>query len=140
PFTASLLLVKSDWSQSPFAKRVEQEMRKAAESADVAKELIDKLPASGCEILFSPEIAAIYSKEDFAELLEWLKRNGLVERQSAFDATPLAAELIKERGRNAANVSNIEHAARRTESADIARLSDLPLLNRAFVSQWAQFE
>src|SRR5205085_1408002 len=61
PFTASLLLVKSDWSKSPHAKEIEAELREAIKDASVPKELLERLPGSGPQILFAPEIVSFYS-------------------------------------------------------------------------------
>jgi hypothetical protein len=140
PFVASLLVVKSDWSKSPFGERVADDVRKATEGTAVAKEVLDRLPASGREILFAPEIASIYSKENFAELLQWLKGNGLVERQSWFEATPEILQSARDRDYRSKDLPIIEHAAHYSQNAGIAGLTDLPLLNTAFVSQSAQIE
>src|SRR5687768_6564528 len=78
PFSAALLLIKADWSKVPAAKEIEAELREALKDAEVPKELMDKLPASGPQILFAPETVAFYSLEHAAELLEWLQTKGLV--------------------------------------------------------------
>src|SRR5262249_34952612 len=71
--TASLLLVKADWSKVPAAKEIETELRGALKDATVPKDLLDDLPGSGPEILFAPEAASIFTPEHYRELLAWLK-------------------------------------------------------------------
>src|SRR6185436_15899374 len=73
PLSASLLLLKADWSQVPAAKEIETELRAALKDATVPGDLLDKLPASGPQILFAPETAAIYKPEHYRELVAWLK-------------------------------------------------------------------
>lgn len=92
PFTASLLLVKADWSQVPEAKEIAAELLKALEGVPVPQELLDKLPASGPQILFPPEIVSQYSSQHYAELLAWLKAKGLVEKVMPFSQA--AAEIV----------------------------------------------
>jgi hypothetical protein len=89
PFSATLLLIKADWSASPHAKQIETELREALKDASVPKELLDKLPASGPEILFGPQTVALYSEEHHAELMAWLKAKDLILSQEKFDKTPL---------------------------------------------------
>lgn len=84
-FSATLLLIKSDWSKSPHAKEIEAELREALKDASVPKELLDKLPGSGPQILFAPEIVSLYSSEHFAELMAWLKARELVMAEDSFE-------------------------------------------------------
>src|SRR5262245_8914957 len=64
---ASLLLIKADWSKSTGAKEIETELRAALKDATVPQDLLDALPASGADILFAPEVAAIYTPPHFRE-------------------------------------------------------------------------
>ena len=86
------------------------------------------------------QIASIYSKENFAELLQWLKGNGLVERQSWFEATPEILQSARDRDYRSKDLPIIEHAAEFGQNAGIAGLTDLPLVKSAFVSQRRQIE
>lgn len=88
-FSATLLLVKADWSDSPYAKAIEAELRDALKDASVPKELLDQLPASGPEILFGPQTVALYSEEHHAELIAWLKAKELILSQEKFDKAPV---------------------------------------------------
>jgi hypothetical protein len=109
-FSATLLLIRSDWTKSPHAKEIETELREALKDVSVPTELLDKLPASGPEILFGPETVALYSEEHHAELMAWLKAKDLILSQEKFGRAPLLPK--KERVASArANAEQImQHA------------------------------
>lgn len=88
-FSATLLLIKADWSKSPHAKEIEAELREALKDASVPKELLDKLPESGPDILFGPQTVALYSEEHHAELMAWLKAKELIVSVEKFVQKPL---------------------------------------------------
>jgi multidrug resistance efflux pump len=103
-FTATLLLVKADWSKSPHAKEIATELREALKDSAVPQELLDRLPASGPEILFGPMTVGLYSEEHHAELLAWLKAKDLIVSQDKFQAGPLPfKEEVEERARDTAD-------------------------------------
>jgi hypothetical protein len=88
PFTASLLLVKADWSKSPKAKEIETELREALKGLNVPQEQLDKLPASATEILFPPRVQETYSTQHWQEFLNWLRKNELIVEKIPFDIVP----------------------------------------------------
>src|SRR4051794_26217298 len=98
PFVASLLLIKADWSQSPTAKEIEADLRKALSSEAVPAELMKTLPASGASILFPVETASHYSKEHYGQLLAWLKSNGLVVEIIPFKAERMELQKASSKG------------------------------------------
>lgn len=90
-FEASLLLVKADWSQVEVANKtlIDAELRKALKGVSVPADLLDKLSASGPEILFPSTIISCYTPAHYAELLAWLKARDLIVSLEPFPSAEL---------------------------------------------------
>ncbi|MBC8352144.1 MAG: hypothetical protein H8E66_09140 [Planctomycetes bacterium] len=86
PFQAQLMCIKPDWSKVALANEIEAEMREALKDASVSKKLLDRLPASGAEILFPKNLISFYTHQHYAELLAWLEAKGLVVSTEDFPA------------------------------------------------------
>ena len=84
PFTSSLLLVKADWSQVPAAKTIDKELRELLKDVAVPAEQMEKLPATGTEVLFAPELIGFYTSEHYAQFHAWLTANQLIQQTIPF--------------------------------------------------------
>jgi hypothetical protein len=91
PFKASMLLIKADWSQVGDVSKavINAELREALKDSAVRQALLDKLPASGPEILFPREIISLYTPQHYAELLAWLEAKDLLASTVAFPPAEL---------------------------------------------------
>jgi len=89
PFRAQLLLIKSDWSQGDDADAIEADWREALKDVPLSQELLDKLPTSGPEILFAPDLVKFYKIEHFQQLYRWLTQHELVEDAILFPEAEL---------------------------------------------------
>lgn len=137
PFTARLMLVKGDWSVAASAKQIDADLRRAVTAADVPQALLDKLPASGAQVLFPPEVVGLYSPENYAQLLGWLKAHELIESSGDFPAPepPLVGEKHSRAFDFAEAVGCLESTLRRGDE-----FLPLPLTRaQAFVSSKPRF-
>lgn len=92
-FTAALWLVKADWSQMADQQKkvkVTEELMATLKDAAVPAAVLERLPGSGPEALFPPEVELQYSRESAAGLLAWLKSNDLLVETIDF---PTPAEI-----------------------------------------------
>ncbi len=123
---SALLLVKSDWSQVPAAKEIEAELRQVLKDITIPQAQLDKLPASAVDVLFAPEIAAIYSSEHYGQLLAWLTKHGLVVQTVA----PTDASAIVDP----------ESWVQLNDRCEFLRLPPIPqAIVEPFVTRWAEF-
>ena len=100
PFRAQLLLIKSDWSQGNNAEEIEAGWREALKDVPLSQELLEKLPASGPEILFAPDLVKFYKIEHFQQLYRWLTQHELVEEWALVpDPEPLLPSSVREKAR-----------------------------------------
>src|SRR5262245_143573 len=87
PFVASLLLIKSDWSQSPFAKEIDTELHQAwGEQPEILKPGEKRQIGPGN--LFFTTVASIYTEQHYAQLLAWLKARQLFHQIQPFQQSP----------------------------------------------------
>jgi hypothetical protein len=101
--TASLLLVKADWSKSELAISINEDLQKALKDESVPADLRGRLPASATTILFPAETALIYQREHYFSLVQWLEKNQLfVQAEERFSEAarqqPQAAALVLTKG------------------------------------------
>lgn len=82
-FQASLLNIKADWTQSPAAKEIEADLRKAWGQDHPNLKQLDKDLKAGPGLLFSPD-ASIYTREHYVQVLLWLKARQLVVHSELF--------------------------------------------------------
>jgi hypothetical protein len=96
PFTASLLLLKADWSQSPAAKEIEADLRKVWSTEPEKLALLDKSDKIDPTRLFSTGGASIYTQEHYAQLVAWLKARQLFQQVEPFQqfTTPSGDSLV----------------------------------------------
>ncbi len=87
-FTATLVRIKADWSEVPAAKEIETDLRTALRGENVDQQVLDNLPAAGAEAIFSPSAAAIYTTEQYRQLLAWLRTKQLLPVSEPFVPGP----------------------------------------------------
>lgn len=88
---ASLIILQADWSQSPSAAMIKQELHEALAGTGVSSDLIDRLPQSGPEILFNRHNVSTFTPRQFSELCVWLVKHQLIRalpHSMEFGATP----------------------------------------------------
>lgn len=89
PFQASLLLVTADWSKVPAAAAIEKELRAVLQDVELPREQVEKLPATGTDVLFAPGMIGFYTSEHYAQFYEWLNSKQLIRQTIPFTAAKL---------------------------------------------------
>lgn len=77
--TATLYIVEADWSKSPSARLVEDDLREAFKDLKLTPEQRENLLKAAPEILFATEIVPQYTEAHASYLLRWLRQHGLVK-------------------------------------------------------------
>src|SRR4051812_37196930 len=88
PFTASLLLIKADWSKSPAAKEIDADLRKAFRAEILSKGQLEAFPRTGPAAVFPTDMATIYDRGRYAQLLAWLHERQLFQEMQQFEHGP----------------------------------------------------
>lgn len=84
PFRVTLVQVRSDWSSQPASTAIKEELLSALKDAAVPSELLDRLPTSGRQILFPPNLVGFYSPANYSQLHAWLKTKELLGTTKEF--------------------------------------------------------
>ncbi len=121
PFEATLLVLEADWSKSPTAKEVEDDLRRGLIKTAIPEQLRADLLVHGPEILFAQSSIVHYRPEHCAGLLAWMTKHKLIKSQFAF-SQPRAVQLRLRGGASVRNGDGFE--------ADVtAPRSAVPVLN-----------
>jgi hypothetical protein len=86
---AFLLILESDWSQSPTAVKAEADLKLMLKDASIPEGLRKNLLSSGPRILFAAENVAIYQPRHCAALLKWLDLHKLLKQRLPFQGPVL---------------------------------------------------
>jgi hypothetical protein len=86
---AFLLILESDWSQSPTAVKAEADLKLVLKDASIPEGLRKNLLTSGPRILFAAENVAIYQPRHCAALLKWLDLHKLLKQRLPFQGPVL---------------------------------------------------
>ncbi len=129
-YRATLLKVKSDWSQVPAATEIETELRVALKNVSVPGELLDKLPGSGPKILFAPNLVGLYSTANYAQVIAWLRAKELVGTATQFGnlivIPPKPLELYEAMPRNGSPSGPQEFQVSYSQNVEPSDFPNLP--------------